>query len=704
MFSRNVIGATSAFLLLEIQTKMPSYIVRYTLQGCNNPGFDGYPLDDNSKQGLEYIACCISSINRNDAPWNLTGFQTEKSDVKRQLGIQMFIESILKKVVSDDMIQQQLSDKRRYLSEILGADGRKGMPKDIIPASFLPEQIIISPSSAAENPIIPEVVQYMGNRGKIGLAKQWIRESHIMAQKTASLIRGSPIVETTCCLGNIQAPNTFWSSISDLPQLDNRQLVPNRQGSFLQVHFTPRPSENLLVKPDQDSYYKLFLKCCFQGPRTGYSHEPGLTNKCYWCGFQFPANPNVLDTDTEGKSALVSQNISTTSEEFTVLLDKIHEVNKVDRIKQNELSSMEAVMNEFSNLEPEPISGWKDIILDTARSFNALPKDANRGDIAQALGIISDATSDANIILSTNLKEKYINIIDSINKLSWINWYQVIQSYFITPFQRILVQFNKESLFIPSELKLSDDHKKDIQKLLDTDTVILTYFKEPFSKQQVAFARSKIKFFLKQISALIPYKNKIRSTLIPGRGATLVYIQRCLLTGPLSNLLDSSVIPEDSEVVAPIKSVTDNSLRLITTLLSATLDKYNNEKMAYNDTELKELITIRNEKEKMNIIKEFDRMTDEERAIELTKKKLGIGRWAVGGTKLIYAYDPDQYDRERIERERAGIIDFPGHGPGESDPLNGRPVDDLGFFEGGNDEYYEGEGGYDHIQTAEDDA
>ena len=39
----------------------------------------------------------------------------------------------------------------------------------------------------------------------------------------------------------------------------------------------------------------------------------------------------------------------------------------------------------------------------------------------------------------------------------------------------------------------------------------------------------------------------------------------------------------------------------------------------------------------------------------MMKKRLGLGEWAVGGTKLIYKYDSDFYDLERERDEAAGI-------------------------------------------------
>jgi len=58
-------------------------------------------------------------------------------------------------------------------------------------------------------------------------------------------------------------------------------------------------------------------------------------------------------------------------------------------------------------------------------------------------------------------------------------------------------------------------------------------------------------------------------------------------------------------------------------------------------------------------------------------KKLGIGEYAVGGTKAIYAYNEEQYDRERIQRNEMGFTEM---------------------VEGG-----EGDGGYDNAQVQEDD-
>ena len=76
--------------------------------------------------------------------------------------------------------------------------------------------------------------------------------------------------------------------------------------------------------------------------------------------------------------------------------------------------------------------------------------------------------------------------------------------------------------------------------------------------------------------------------------------------------------------------------------------------------------------------------------MELMNKRKGLGKWAVGGTKLIYAYDKEYYDQEREKRLQAGIMD-------DMDDMG-----DMGDMGDENDEPFEEEG-YDNNQHADDD-
>jgi hypothetical protein len=708
--ARISIAACALYLLIEIQTKIPSYVPRYTLIGCSSPGFDGYPLDPNpaNKQGIEYIACAVASITRKSAPWNQSGFQSIADDVKRQTGIIFYMNSILKESIADDTIQAKLAKKRAYLINVLGTSSTisDSRPKDMIPLTFLPEQMIVSSEEAAKDVIRPDVAANMGPKGKIALIKLWIRQAHGFAKQTTPMIGGSPLMGSTCCLSAITQPGHFWKDNDELPKIGHRLLQPYQQGQFMLTEFHPRLTETDVVSADKDLYYRIFLKCCFQGLRKGYPHEPGLTHRCHWCDFQFPTHPSVMDTNTEGKSALISQEITTNTEEFTDLLDTIHTVNKVEPLAIKQLSSVSSIMEKFGKVEPAPIEGWSEIIKETTQAFLKLPPQADRSDIVLAAGTISKATGESEEIIYSRLKsEKHRRILEDIAKLSWINFFQVIQIYFITPFQRLLSQFSKDSLFIPIELikSLSETHtQKDLKPILENDVLLLLLKETDIKKPSLQLARAKIAYYVKQMSALLPYKNSIRPTVVPGRHITLEYIQRSLFFGPLSTLLHSGEIPPGAEIRSPIKSMGDPSMRFLLELIAFTLEKYDREHLSFDDKEIKNLIAINDEKERVKVVAEFDKLSDEERGIELMNKSLGIGKWAVGGTKLIHAYDKDYYDQERQKRLDAGIVEFPGKGNGELEVPQGRELDELGFNVYGDNEF-EADGGYDHNQHGDDD-
>ena len=706
--ARVSICACAVYLLIEIQTKKPSYVLRYALMGCKSPGFDGYPLDPtpSNKQGIEYIACAIASISRNDTPWNQSGFQATKDDVKRRAGIVYYMESILRDSISDPVIQTKLAEKRAYLLEVLGTSSsvQDGRPKDMIPPTFLPEQILITPEEAAKDAIRPEVAANMGNRGKMALIKLWIRRSHELAKKTASLIRGNPLMETTCCVDSVKQPGSFFRENIDLPPIGKRALQPYQQGQFMLTEFIPRPLDMDVVSADKDLYYRIFLKCCFQGPRIGYPHEPGLTNLCHWCGFQFPVHPAVMDVDKEGKPAIHSQNVVTGTEEFTTLLDTIHNVNKVQPIQVKEITPVLDIMKQFGEVQPEPIAGWSTIVQETTASFLKLSADADRADVVLAAGAISEAIGTSQKIINDRITVAGMkDVMESIDNLSWVDFFEVVQTYFITPFQRLVSHYSPKSLYVPIELSkaLSKKHvEDDIMPVLQNDMSILIQKGGELQNPKYQFARVKLQYYISQMSALLPYKNSIRSTVVPGRELALEYIQKAIFYGPLATLINSAEIPDGSEIKNPIKSMGDPSIKFLLELVVLTLNKYNNERLSYDNEAIKIQIAIREEKERVNIIKEFDKLTDEEKYIELQNKRIGIGKWAVGGTSKIWKYDAEYHDEEREKRLAAGIVEFPGRD--QLDPALGRAVDENGFHVY-TDAEMEADGGYDFNQHGDDD-
>jgi hypothetical protein len=81
-------------------------------------------------------------------------------------------------------------------------------------------------------------------------------------------------------------------------------------------------------------------------------------------------------------------------------------------------------------------------------------------------------------------------------------------------------------------------------------------------------------------------------------------------------------------------------------------------KYQLTDKQIRDRVQARIEKEKQMFIKKFDDKELELRKLELMKKKLKIGDWAVGTTKKLFSYDPEMFEFERAQRSEMGVPDF----------------------------------------------
>jgi hypothetical protein len=268
----------------------------------------------------------------------------------------------------------------------------------------------------------------------------------------------------------------------------------------------------------------------------------------------------------------------------------------------------------------------------------------------------------------------------------------------------MLSGFSNLSLFIPIELKnvFSSQHVNDLEGVLSSSFLSINRLSTSELDDPIYdLAKAKLQFYTEQMTEIFRFRDRIGIMTFPGRRLTLEYIQRIFFYGPLSIMVNSFHIPKNAVIRSAVKEIGNNSIDYLRLIIRTSLENFVKQRLLYDDTKIKDMIAVQAEKERVHVLKEFDKLTDEERAIEKLNKKLGIGKWAVGGTKLIYAYDKDYYDQERLRRLDAGMIDFPGVSTGEMLPPDGRVHDDSGLpmF---SDQDYEREGGYNHAQYGDD--
>jgi hypothetical protein len=321
---------------------------------------------------------------------------------------------------------------------------------------------------------------------------------------------------------------------------------------------------------------------------------------------------------------------------------------------------------------------------------------AESEEFAVAYGKISNNAIQSLEELKGFIGERELKVLDSIIEQPIRQIIESINIAIILPLSRILNGYNLEKLTLPNSYNLDGYIKEDIEKFIGIHTKFIEPLKERIG---TTFAKSKISFALKQLSAFLnTLQYKVREPLVLGGRIGLPYIIKAGIVNILKDMVDPNVVSPDN---FNDSTSLDTTSRIPILILKELLNKYRSERFKLTDEEIRIEIAKRDEKEKMAIISKFDRMTKEEKALELAKKNLGIGDWAVGGTNAIYAYNKAQYERERNQRLAMGIIDF-GENGAEQPPDGGQP-DAFGFSAEENDNFHEQNAAYNHRQTDEDD-
>jgi len=636
--SKLLVTSVAAYLLVEIQTGIPSYTTRYRLPGCSKPGFTGFPSGEKENTtGVDYLACAIAGITENVPPWNLTGFLREKSIPKRVTEIAKMLMATCGNALKNSDVVHDMGLRREYVEK-----KKEKVEDDLsesVPAGFAPEQR----TGMLEGPVvIPEAA---GPRER---GRGWILLAHEIAKQTIAL-GSSPYSETACCYHPLQTPSSFWDERS-LPTFHKHGPLAGPKGSHLAVHYDTRRQERLNVVAPDSILYRVFLQVCFDGPRLGLPHEPGYDFLCPHCGFQFPRSSDIL-TPEEGRVALESQKVDTSRKRFQELLDESHERYSVEAVKTLQPLSGITLLEKLRDLNPAPFAGWSEAVSNTILAVQTFSQDKapEETDVATAYGPLSNMAEAFKQVLFERLGTETGRSLERLISQPPADLVQSLQTYFLVPFQRLKTKFNVSSLRVQKSYKLGEGTEQDLEDLLNTH---LSYLEEA-KKRYAGLARAKIEAARKKLLVCLPLIQKeIRTPLVPGGSIGLPYLLQAMVLGILAECADPNLVPSGEKIEGLMEP------RGAMQILSICLGRFRVEGLNFTTEEIRGMIARRDEVEKMRIISKLDRMTPEEKAAELLNKRLGLGDWAIGGTKAVYAYDKDQYERERIERsEMVGLVE-----------------------------------------------
>jgi len=572
----------------------------------------------------------------------------------------MLFEYVKQQYTRNVMIQDEIQQKRKYIQTTYGDAAVKGRPSEKLPKNYLPRMEITKDAAvaAASGPTISEGAK--GILGEILKADTWIRALNEITKKNTPVIPGSPFAETACCFSPITSPGKMLRE-SSLPSLPTH--FQRKSGvSYESIVYTPMISRDLQrFNPTQslDLGYRVFLQLCWKGPRIGLPHEFGYDAKCDWCDIKIPTKYLYPDVNSSGnpdideailRSEIESQGVPITNESFQALLNASH-IRTIFPVytKRTVIPSSE-IVNTIASIQPSPVENWSESIKQVQESIVNLPKDgsASRIELAHAFEPLRDAIDESVVLSSLGTQNNMI--LNSFLRESPQTIFEILRAYFLIPAKRLLnPNISDSSMYttVDSYYDLASEHSESLKETLKNHTDYMVQLKQILFdennvvKQSMENDYSILMKYTEQLTTYIKHGSEFRLTRLKyDESVPNLYIElflkemmRGIIFGPICTLLNTS----------------SNFLKIF---INTMLRKYSTEKLSYEPNTIRQILEEASEREKQRFIGDLDRMTTEERAIELTKKKLGVGRWAIGGSKLLFMYDKQQWEKNMEDNVR----------------------------------------------------
>ena len=318
------IAVTAAYILCLIHTMNPIPDVIYPFMGCQFKR-GGYPIETNLETDLgamEYFVCVIANQNRNTEPWNICLWATETSPEKRKAAVRNWIVNMFQTADLRVLATVARATFTQNLKDILG----RASSRDRIPSSFRPttnpkpalfdSEEMVNPERVIESAVKEELskIEAVVEKRNYQLATISILNAHASALSSGIINEMSQRSESVCCFSSIQDIRQNGASIFNPPAVEKEiaalrlaeTIIQKRDpcyqsnGAHLYVHWSsPEAIVSKPVKPDS-SYFKLFMRTCFRGARTGEIHEFGRRSdkyECRHCRFTLEQDPLILMSD-----------------------------------------------------------------------------------------------------------------------------------------------------------------------------------------------------------------------------------------------------------------------------------------------------------------------------------------------------------------------------------------------------------------------
>lgn len=472
-----------------------------------------------------------------------------------------------------------------------------------------------------------------------------------------------------------------------------RDPASSANGTHIYVPWSAPISTSILPEADASMYYALFLKSCYRGRAYGLPHELGLNYECRNCGFLYPSelvfmtaaditnvNPGKLaklsaDRTKIALKAFADQQVEITDITFKRLESEIRQRKTVEHVVVMDpvafLERLHMLGGSLDVLLPEAAADWASLVTAMDDIFEKQLVDLRRlSRLADFSRRFEDrlTTIKAGLIDGKRRKEKAVLVaLDAFAKItedanSSVN-IRNLRSVFVVGGTQLARGFVTDtpivnlSAWFPT---INRSHKELLVDIWKKSAVLtrsnITALDELDEPTQQLVSRALDRFTGWFGMWLNIWSDEFRPDSGFMASEYIRVLQWSTVSGMLSLANSSGPLYTDglsSESRAAASSFICDWLVSVLTEAGAKVAKYQ-----LTDKQIRDRVNARIEKEKQMFIDKLDAKELELRKLELMKKKLKIGDWAVGTTKKLFSYDPEMFEFERSQRAEMGVPDF----------------------------------------------
>ena len=700
MYNSSLLIITLSYILIVIQTNIPSITSKKTFPGCIK-SFKGYPIDgDQDKSGLIYIMCVANKIKSSIEPWNsILKFSESMLCKKCETIIDKYIIKIkdVKDLIVKKLEYQQLHENKNIDSEVSIKSWYNFKPSLIvyklessniqsIPEHFhdiMIENIKTGKQNMYREELISKIL-YFTNAIILSIENTVTKSSLLLKNNS-----DEAFLENSCCHGINNAIDYFIDKDKSIEKYINSivslHTILERIDIIKSASILYDPTNNMLkilnfdTGYSEDIIYGSFIHYCNFGINIPISNE--LESLCLGKPLDFDKSKSLKDNIEKLKS---SGKVYT----HDMLIELIQYVSNKNIIKnifsnipinntQNIKTIIDHEIYKNSNSEYELLFNEKFYILFNQLLDNYSIKKSTSDDLRQFKNFLGSQNNilNKNIIeyikkYTNKSKREYDKIIEYLNTKLSSNDNLFIKNTFlkmINIFPNYLLNNSRKLGKVPKHWNLSDRHNDDIYNIIENYYKLFNSFKnKDYLKTVFNILNDSTNIiinlfqYIKYVKSIYLDRDKKEEIQSIYDQDFIVMLYQYFLYSVLYQLID---LKNNKMFILNIINSHDYDndeydkiiCEILEIYIISIFKQYNLINVDYN--KINEKINIAKENEKTNITDFLKSLSDEEREIQNIFKTNKLEKWSAGLQKGMTQYVKSTYDNEISELEKQAAID-----------------------------------------------